>query len=59
MNNDLLNIISILNELGINNNVILIGSWVEFFYKDLIKNYYSQFVTLNLNFIKMEWKSNS
>ena len=51
MNNDLLNIISILNELGINNNVILIGSWVEFFYKDLIKNYYSQFVTQDYDFL--------
>lgn len=51
MNDDLLKIIKILNELGLNNNVILIGSWVEFFYKDLISNYYSQFVTQDYDFL--------
>ena len=51
MNADLLKIIKILNELNLYKNVILIGSWVEYFYSDLIENYQSQFVTQDIDFL--------
>ena len=53
MNDDLFEIIRILNELNLQNNVILIGSWVELFYQNLIDHYFSQFVTHDIDFLIM------
>ena len=50
-NKTLMEIISIINQLNLQNTVILIGSWAEFFYQRLFERYYSSFKTLDTDFL--------
>ncbi len=50
-NETLMEVINIINKLNLQNTLVLIGSWAEYFYQRLFDRYYSSFRTLDTDFL--------
>ena len=50
-NETLMEVINIINKLTLQNTLVLIGSWAEYFYQRLFDRYYSSFRTLDTDFL--------
>ena len=48
---ELIRVLEILKSIGIHQNVVLIGSWVEIFYEEMIEGYEANIRTTDVDFL--------